>query len=583
MKNQLITHLTVFVSLAIIGFFNWSSAGGQETKKEERQLWQGAIDTGLSKLRIRFDVTKNTKGEYSGTIISVDQGNAKIPISKMEISGKDFFIEASSIPASYKGKLSGDQSKVVGKWKQGGGEIELIVKRVDEFSDAEHIESWTGTLVAGKQSFDFRVRIFKETDGTLSGKLDSFNEGFTGIPIALDLDDEGKFNFEVKVSAAKFEGKLNSDKTKIEGQWLQGGGKFPLEFEKTELNEERTVNRPQHPKKPYPYMEEQVSYKNETDDITLAATLTKPSGDGSFPAVVLISGSGAQDRDETIFQHKPFWVIADHLTKNGIAVLRFDERGVGQSTGSFAGATSEDFSRDVEAGIEYLKTRDEIDSNKIGLIGHSEGGMIAPLLAAKRDDVAMIVMLAGPGVDGAEIGISQSRAMGEAAGASKDVLDAQDKMLKLLFDAMKNDDQSPSQEFIDKVVAQFQSEIELEESPADLQENLKKRLQMINNPWFKYFVQYDPRPVLEKVKCPVLVLNGKKDLQVLVDLNVDAIDKALTAGGNKNFEVHKLDNLNHLFQETDGPGLVTEYGRLEETFSPVALNLMSDWLTKQVK
>ena len=257
------------------------------------------------------------------------------------------------------------------------------------------------------------------------------------------------------------------------------------------------------------------------------------------------------------------------MTKNGIAVLRYDERGVGKSTGSFGEATSEDFAKDVEAGIEYLITRDDIDKKQIGMIGHSEGGIIAPMIAARRPDIAMIVLLAGPGVDGREIGISQSRAMAEAAGADTDALAKQEEFMQAVFNELDEKGEC-SDEFIDDLV----------KDDPDSRGVVEATIARVESKWFKFFMNYDPRPALRKVKCPVLILNGKKDLQVLVDLNVDAIENALKEGGNTNFETHKLDNLNHLFQETEGPGLMTEYGRLEETFSPKALDIISKWLTK---
>ena len=205
------------------------------------------------------------------------------------------------------------------------------------------------------------------------------------------------------------------------------------------------------------------------------------------------------------------------------------------------------------------------------------------MLAAQRDDIAMIVLLAGPGVDGAEIGVSQSRAMGAAAGANVKILAAQEKMLTDLFDELKRSDQPLKQEFIDKVVAQFRADLGDEESPEITSEQLTQQLQIINTPWFRFFARYDPRPTLKKVTCPVLVLNGTKDLQVLVDLNVDAIASALEEGGNEDVEVHKLENLNHLFQTTEGTGSVLEYGQIEETFAPIALEIMSDWIGKRTR
>ncbi len=568
-----------------MGGLSWSALSAQETPKE-KQLWQGTLDAKVVKIQLNFEVTRDEKGNFSGVVISPDQGNAKLNISKMEVTGDDVIIEVASVPPStFTGKINADKDTISGTWKQGGGAFDFEIKRVQSFTSAKHIESWKGTLVAGAQKFEFQLRIFQAEDGELSAKLDSFSENFVGLPVELTVDEQ-HLTFEVKISAGKYEGKFSEDKNRLDGHWSQRGQKLPLSFEKIDLKDTRKLGdakRPQHPKKPYPYLAKEVSFENEPAGITLAGTLTLPNDAEDAPAVILISGSGAQDRDETIFEHKPFLVIADYLTRNGIAVLRYDERGVGKSTGSFSNATSEDFAKDVVAGIQYLKQQPEIDPGQIGLIGHSEGAMIAPMLAAQRDDIAWIVMLAGPGVDGAQIGVSQSRAMAEAAGAPPNIVDAQEKMLKQLFDVLMKSDEPLADEFVDDIMQQFEEGLGEDKPPAEMRDALKQRLEAINNPWFRYFLKYDPRPVLARVSCPVLVLNGKKDLQVLVDLNVDAIEQALRDGGNESFEIHKLDNLNHLFQSTDGPGLVTEYGQIEETFSPVALNIICDWIQQQTR
>ena len=301
----------------------------------------------------------------------------------------------------------------------------------------------------------------------------------------------------------------------------------------------------------------------------MAATLTIPQGKGPFPAVVLITGSGPQDRDETLLGHKPFLVLSDYLTRQGIAVLRADDRGVGKSTGVFANATTADFATDTEAGIAYLKTRPEIDPHKIGLVGHSEGGVIAPMIAARNPDVAFIVMMAGTGVRGDEVLVAQSEAIAVASGqnpdqAAKDATKERE-MLKL---------------------------VETEKDPTALEKELKEKMAgdvpagqigmqitQLTSPWFRYFLTYDPATALRKVTCPVLAINGEKDKQVLPSQNLPPIRKALEQAGNKRFEVDELPGLNHLFQssKTGSPG---EYAQIEETISPVALEKIATWILK---
>ena len=539
--------------------------------QSETQRWEGVLDVQIATLRIQLELEFEDGRFKKGIGISPDQGNARMKIDSLSVNGDEMEFEIKSVGAGFKGKFSDDRTRVVGKFTQGQS-FDMEFKRVDgEFAASEHIESWKGTMEAGPQTFDFLLKFYREDDGSISAKLDSINEGLNGLKVELDRDQQ-KCNFELKVSQAVYEGKFNDDKDRIEGIWKQRGGEYELVFEKTDLNVQLKPNRPQHPRKPYPYLEEEVKFDNDKAGITLAGTLTIPKSGGPFPAVVLISGSGPQDRDETIFEHKPFLVIADHLTRNGMAVLRFDERGVGESTGNIAQATSEDFAEDVEAAINYLQTRDDINNNRIGMIGHSEGGLIAPMIAARRPDIAMIVLLAGPGVDGREIAISQSSAMARAAGAADADVERQEQFMTTVFDELDKKGEVTT-EFVEQLV----------KDEPELRAAVVATIARVENEWFKFFMKYDPRPALKKVKCPVLVLNGKKDLQVLVDLNVDAIAGALKEGGNTRFAIHKLDNLNHLFQKTDGPGLVTEYARIEETFSPKALDIISNWLREVVK
>jgi hypothetical protein len=284
---------------------------------------------------------------------------------------------------------------------------------------------------------------------------------------------------------------------------------------------------------------------------------------------VLITGSGPQDRDETLLGHKPFLILSDYLTRHGIAVLRADDRGTAKSTGVFSKATTADFATDTEAGVAYLKTRPEIDPHKIGLIGHSEGGVIAPMVAARNKDVAYIVMMAGTGVPGGEVLAAQMEAIQLANGAKPE-------------DAAKT---AARQREIDKIIETEKDEAtldkELKEKMADMPDTQAgMAITELTSPWFRYFLAYDPATALRKVTCPVLVLNGSLDKQVLPSQNLPAIRKALEQAGNKHFEIDELPGLNHLFQ-TAKTGSPMEYAQIEETMSPVALDKMATWIAKQ--
>ena len=405
-----------------------------------------------------------------------------------------------------------------------------------------------------------------------------------------ELEHEGS-NVTLKVPAimATYKGTMNEAMNEVDGTWEQGGLKFPLKMAKSnESLQPEKLNRPQHPKAPYPYREESVRFRNEKADIELAGTLTLPREKGRFPAVVLVSGSGPQDRDETLMGHKPFLVIADYLTRNGIAVLRYDDRGTAESGGEFSGATSVDFAGDAAAAVAYLKSHDEIDATRVGLVGHSEGGLIAPIVEVDLEaGLAHFVMLAGPGIDGGKILISQSRAMAEALEISEEDIDEQQALMtKLVSGIRSGKSQEEITQLIDELVdAEIKKEGEKkegsaeedDESDASMAEVMRAQLGQMKSEWFRYFIDYDPATKIEKVACPVLALNGSKDLQVLPDLNLPAIERALQKGGNKDYRCVELAGLNHLFQHAE-TGSIAEYQTIEETFSVDALQIMVDWI-----
>lgn len=343
--------------------------------------------------------------------------------------------------------------------------------------------------------------------------------------------------------------------------------------------------RPQEPSKPYPYYTEDVAFQNNQSEDTLAGTLTLPSAEGKYPAVILISGSGGQNRDEEIAGHKPFLVIADHLTRNGIAVLRYDDRGIGKSTGDFKAATTVDFAADAASAVRYLKTRIEIDTSNIGLIGHSEGGIVAPMVASSTEDVRFIVMLAAPGIQVMQVLMRQQelipRMMGLPESDVQKNLTINEKAFKMI---LSSNDQLTLKNDLAKLIADRYDDIPAALLPPNMTKAQVVSIQseILSSHWYKNLLSYDPAPTLEKVACPVLALNGEKDIQVTPHENLTGISDALTRGGNTNFTVKELPDLNHLFQECE-TGSLTEYGTIEQTFSPVALNEISNWILKQVR
>jgi len=441
---------------------------------------------------------------------------------------------------------------------------------------------WNGALKVQGTQLRLVFNVIKTENG-VSSTMDSPDQGAKGIPTTTTNFENSILKITIANAKIEYEGTLGKDNI-IVGTFKQGGQSFPMNLSKVVIEKERFV-RPQEPIKPYPYYSEEVTFENNKAGIILAGTLTLPKKDGVFPVVILISGSGPQNRDEELLGHKPFLVLSDYLTKNGIAVLRYDDRGTALSKGDFKTATSADFATDVESAITYLKTRKEINKKKIGLMGHSEGGLIAPMVASKSKDVAFIVLLAGTGIQGDQILLLQQKLIGKASGISDEDLQKNELINRKAFDIV-NKSNNIEQLNIDLTNFIKQSLVENPNAgkPQEMsdEEFVKLQVNQIANPWMQYFIKYNPAPALEKVKCPVLAINGEKDLQVPPKENLEAIKNALTKGGNKKVTTKELPNLNHLFQECK-TGSPDEYAKIEQTFSPTALTEILNWMQTQTK
>jgi len=436
--------------------------------------------------------------------------------------------------------------------------------------DAKWLGIWSGKLDISSTKLEIMFEIWNDENGKPIAVMDVPMQGAKDIQCTIIKAESDSLIISVPLIRGSFSGTFINDTT-ILGEWKQSGMNFTCTLVKTKIVTE--LKRPQTPQKPFPYNEEEVTYENTKAGIKLAGTLTFPKNGDKFPAVILITGSGAQDRDETIFEHRPFLVIADFLTRNGFAVLRVDDRGVGGSGGKTSEATSEDFAGDVLAGVEFLKSRKEINPEKIGLIGHSEGGLIAPIAAGKYD-AAFVVLLAGPGIIGEQILYEQGKLINLNGGMTEEQAKQNQQMQQAIFNIILTETDSAKRiDRLQRTMTNGQYFMMDDEQKTAVDNQVKS----VNNAWFKFFLQYDPYPALVKLQCPVLAINGEKDLQVPAKPNLEAIEKALKEGGNKNFKTMEIPGLNHLFQ-TCKTGAIAEYAQIEETISPLAMDILLDWI-----
>lgn len=442
--------------------------------------------------------------------------------------------------------------------------------------------TWQGTLKV--QAFELRL-VFNVSDstGNLTATMDSPDQNAFGIPVDVVSFNNDSVYFYIGQAKGYYDGSFQTDS--ITGTWHQGGGSWPVVLRKTAKVEE--PKHPQMPQKPYPYNEEEVSFPDkEAGGIELAGTLTTPKEGNPFPAVVLVTGSGPQDRDESLLGHKPFLVLADYLTRHGIAVLRYDDRGVGKSGGNFATATTNDFVNDALAAIKFLENRKDIRRDETGIVGHSEGGLIGPLASVKSSDVNFIVMMAGPGVKGRDVLVEQTRLIEKAMGMSGDKIKKSADLAEKFYDVVENvKDSLTAADSIKSVFRNYYASLDSTEK-AEFGDNpesvYERQAKTLLTPWFKFFLTYNPKETLEKVKVPVLAVIGENDLQVPPKQNLPVIEEALKEGGNKDYKVVEIPKLNHLFQ-TSATGSPAEYAKIEETISPKALEIITNWILDHTK
>lgn len=444
------------------------------------------------------------------------------------------------------------------------------VSQVDALEPSEIAGLWQGIIDAGGTQIRlvFHVEL---ADGGFKATVDSPDQGVYGIPVQAATVTGREIVLTVPASQGVYTGTLVEDGSGIHGRWDQAGSSLPMDLSRIETV--IRVTRPQDPKPPYPYDSMDVSFSSPSEGVTLAGTVTIPPGPGPFPAAVLVSGSGPQDRNEEIFNHRPFLVLSDYLTRHGIAVLRYDDRGMGGSTGNGAETTEQELAADAEAAVEYLRSIPRIDASHVGIVGHSEGGILGPIVAGFDKRLGFVVLLAGPGYGGYDILLQQSAAILRTSGASAAQIEQAQALNRSLYDIVRAEPDD------DRAAARIRPILKSVGLPED---QLNAQIQGLLTPWYRSFLESDPTGPLSQTNCPVLALIGSKDVQVPADENLAAIESKVRSGGNNDVTTVKLDGLNHLFQHAN-TGLPAEYGQISETMAPEVMQLVGEWINAKTR
>jgi hypothetical protein len=551
--------------------------------------WEGSIKIQGQELIINVDV-KSAEAGLAATI-DIPQQNAKgLSLKNVRYQHPIVHFELPAGPglATFEGERK--DSLIAGKFTQAGMEGAFSLKLANQVKPdvVEEIPPkyraivgvWDGAIDIMKRSIGISIGI-KMNNGVLNATIDIPEQSAMNLPLINVRFDSSRVHCELQAGPglAVFDGVLKDDS--IKGVFTQAGGKG--DFHLLRGVEKKVVEQPEEV---VPYKQEEVVFYNDT--LKFTGTLTIPSSAGPHPAVVMITGSGPQNRDEELFGFKPFRIIADHFTRKGIAVLRYDDRGVGGSGGSVNQSTTADFATDALAAIHFLQSRGDINPKQIGLCGHSEGGIVGPLAASESRDVAFVICIAGTGVDGSKTILAQQEAIMRADSSSEEAIKRALKVSQLAFDLAlsKKDSIEVRKELRASVVDELNA-MTSEQRKAITNDDeyvrvrVEAQISSFRSPWFKYFLTYDPAPALEKVKCPLLALFGGLDMQVLADLNKKSMESALKKGKNKDYSIKVFPIANHLFL-TSVTGSPSEYSKLKKEFVPGFLNTMSDWILKHV-
>ncbi len=473
------------------------------------------------------------------------------------------------------------------------GGLGAFAMEADETGAGQLAGVWQGWADPGHHQVVFNIKY--NPDQTFIGTLDIPEQGLSGIPLESVTWEKGRVHMACALKNASYNGRINDEGSGIMGKWGKGDWLTlnltkspgpPVERPPNEkvraMESKMKADAELEPRKPYPYGEEDVSFAGAGEGVTLAGTLTLPEGKGPFPAVILLAGSGPVDRDETVAWHRVFLVLSDYLTRQGIATLRYDKRGVGGSSGDYAKATTRDFADDARSALSYLRGRKEVDPGKIGLLGHSEGGLIAPMVAVDSPGVSYLVLLAAPALDGEEILIRQNLYYLQAAKAGEEILEIDRSVQKEIFRVLRSGQgREAALGKIRAIEEDTRRRIgKLDPGIAEkISAQMKDQENFLLSPWMRYFIDYAPRGALEKVRCPVLALDGDGDFQVASKENLPVLEEALGKAGNRDCTIREWKNANHLFQ-VHGAGGPGDYSDATPTPARPVLEYITDWIKR---
>lgn len=440
--------------------------------------------------------------------------------------------------------------------------------------------SWGGELNVGVTTMRINIHINSRESGTYIGTFDSPDQGAFGLPFSsvtiaentLECREEN-MNIVIKAEATGADG--------LEATFVQAGQSFAMQFKRMEYTDV-DQRKPQDPEPPFPYLEERAFFTNKNGD-TIHGTITIPEGKGKFPGVILITGSGPQNRDSEILGHRPFLVLSDYLTRRGIAVFRYDERGVGESGGDFNSATTRDFAADAFAALQHLANHKKVDPKRVGVYGHSEGGMVAAILNAEFTQPHFLILAASPGIpipDLLQRQVEDIMRVQEMPQTERTNILERNKIIytHILNSNTLEDARIKVNSYFDQRIQTAQEEGD-NSTRGELQSVQKEINHSVLTPWFFYFIRYNPEKVLSGISVPTLIINGKTDLQVWWEDNTQAIARILKVNGNQNATVITYENLNHLFQTSES-GLPLEYASIEETFNEKAMQDIAEFINR---